>query len=291
MILPYDKEVGVALSQGNDQAQAAPVLAFIGGGQMASALMEGLLRSGWSPGQVLVLEPNDAQRGKLDSTLGVRTLAGPDGNLREADVVVWAVKPQVMQAAIGPVRPLLQSPLHISICAGLSTGTLSRWLASERVIRAMPNTPALVGAGVTGMHAMPGVSASDRSLAESLFGSTGMTFWVDSDERIDAVTAVSGSGPGYVFEFVAAFQSAAEQLGFSERQARVLALRTAIGALTLAAHDDAPLAEHRDRVASKGGTTEAGLEMLSRHDLLGAMQLSAAAAYRRAQELSKSLDQ
>lgn len=271
------------------QESSSQLIAFVGGGQMATALIAGLLRSGTSAGQVVVVEPDDGQRERLRSTLSVRTLAAPDGSLGAARVVVWAIKPQIFATAAAQAVRWLAAPLHISIVAGVPVSTLSGVLGSNRIVRVMPNTPALVGAGVTGMLAAAEADRMDCAMAERILSPTGYTFWVDSDERVDAVTAVSGSGPGYVFEFLESFQRAARNLGFSEAQARELVLRTAAGALKQAGSDDTPFATLRDRVTSKGGTTEAGLLALSENHFSAAVGLAVQGAYARAQELSREL--
>ena len=264
----------------------APVIAWIGGGQMATALMAGLLRSGWDAGRMIVVEPDAAQRRRLAASLGVRTLAAADASLAEAGVVVWAVKPQVLAAAAEAAAPMLGAPLHVSIVAGIGTDALARRLGSRRIVRVMPNTPALVGAGVAGMRAMDGATVADRQLAQALMAATSQVFWVDSDERIDAVTAASGSGPGYVFHFLECFQAAVEALGFAPPQARELVLRTAAGAVEQAAADQTPFAVLRERVASRGGTTEAGLRALDDYRLFAAVQQAVQSAYARARALS-----
>lgn len=264
------------------------ITAFVGGGQMATALIGGLLRAGVSAPSIVVIEPDPPQQERLRESLGVRTMSGADNTLRQADVVVWAVKPQVLSRAAEDIRPLLAAPLHISIVAGVPIPALARMVGSERVIRVMPNTPALVGAGVTGMLAASQVKDSDRQVAEQLLGPTGYTFWVDSDERIDAVTAVSGSGPAYVFYFLETLQQAAEKLGFPEVQARELVLRTAAGALQQALSDHTPLATLRERVTSKGGTTQAALEVLTEHQFSAVVSQAVNGAYARAQELSRA---
>ncbi|HSW16580.1 MAG TPA: pyrroline-5-carboxylate reductase [Ramlibacter sp.] len=270
----------------NNSNPAAPVIAFIGGGQMATALIAGLVRSGAAPGSIVVVEPDAAQRDRLTSANGLRAFAAADPALADAGLVVWAVKPQVLPDAIRPVLGSLRAPLHVSIVAGISTQLLSRWLESDRVVRVMPNTPALVGAGVTGMLATGGVTPSDRQRVEQLFRATGYTFWVEGDDRIDAVTAVSGSGPGYVFQFLASFQEAAQAIGFSQEQARELVLRTAAGAIEQARTDATPFTTLRDRVTSKGGTTEAALEVMTRNNMPQAISQAVARALERAQELS-----
>jgi pyrroline-5-carboxylate reductase len=268
---------------------SSQLIAFIGGGQMATALIAGLLRSGTSAKQIIVVEPDDGQRERLRCGLSVRTLAAADESLLAAGVVVWAIKPQIFPAAAAQVAQWLAAPLHISIVAGLPSSSLSMALGSNRVIRVMPNTPALVGAGVTGMLAAAEADRADCHLAERLFSSTGYTFWVNSDERIDAVTAVSGSGPGYVFEFLRSLQQAADKLGFSEEQARELVLRTAAGAIKQAASDETSFETLRDRVTSKRGTTEAGLRVLEERQLSATVEFAIKAAYARAQQLSSEL--
>jgi pyrroline-5-carboxylate reductase len=266
-------------------------IAFVGGGQMATALIRGLLRSGWRSSHLVVVEPDHDQRHRLTTHLDVRAEAEAGEILVDADSVVWAVKPQVLRGAIQSALPHVSGALHLSIAAGIPTGTLSRWLGSKRVIRIMPNTPAIIGSGVTGMLAMEEASAADRQLAEALFKATGYCFWVSSDERIDAVTAVSGSGPGYVFEFLSSFEAAARGMGFSPEQARELVVRTALGALQQAASETTEISVLRDRVTSKGGTTEAGLRVLSHHHLPAAVKLAVASAYDRAKQLSAVLSQ
>lgn len=258
---------------------------------MATALIAGLLRSGSSAHQILVVEPDATQRERLRDTLGVRTLSAADDSLRGAHVVVWAIKPQIFAAAAAQARLWLAAPLHVSIVAGVPVTTLARVLGSGRVVRVMPNTPALVGAGVTGMLAAAEASRADCEIAERLLTPTGYTFWVDSDERIDAVTAISGSGPGYVFHFLEAFQQAARSLGFSETQARELVVRTAAGALTQARSDETPFATLRDRVTSKKGTTEAGLRVLAERQFSSSIGLAVESAYARAQELSREMSE
>lgn len=264
-------------------------IAFIGGGQMATALIAGLLRDGTQAEGIVVVEPDPEQRKRLESRFAVRTIASATISLGPVDVAVWAVKPQVMRKATAPIAPILAGSLHISIVAGVATPSLVQWLGTDRVIRTMPNTPALVGSGVTAMLGAPGASKSDRALAEKLLAATGYTFWLDSDDRIDAVTALSGSGPGYVFEFLASFQQAAQAIGFSPEEARELVLRTARGAVDQAACDDTAFTALRDRVASRGGTTEAGLEALGRNHFSRALFEAVASAYQRARRLSAVL--
>ena len=264
------------------------MLAFIGGGQMASAMIAGLVKAGRDSESILVIEPDSAQRQHLEQNLRVRTAPGGNARLSDADVIVWAVKPQVLQQAASEARACLGSALHISIAAGLPLNTLRQWLQSERVVRAMPNTAALVGSGVTGMVAAWGVSKGDRELAAVILGATGHCFWVESDERLDAVTAVSGSGPAYVFHFLEAFQAAAQAVGFDAVTARDLVLRTAAGAVEQAKLGD-PFGVLKSRVTSKRGTTEAALTVLDERAEPQALRGAVRAAYERAGELSREL--
>lgn len=273
------------------EASPGALLAFIGGGQMATALAGGLIGSGWSPDRIIVIDPDPEQCARLRETLAVRASHDAIAELGLARVVIWATKPQALREAIVGARPHLADSLHISIAAGVSSTDLATWLKSDRVIRAMPNTPALIGAGVTGLLAGAGVTTQDRELATVVLGATGYSFWVESDERIDAVTAVSGSGPAYVFHFLEALQSAAQALGFDARQARELALKTAVGAVQQASRGQDSFADLRMRVTSKRGTTEAALAVLDRAGTSESLGEAIRAAYDRAGELSRELGQ
>ena len=255
---------------------------------MASAMIAGLVRAGRDSQSILVIEPAPAQRQHLKQSLRVRTAPTADEHLLDADIVVWAVKPQSLKQASCETRAHLGPALHISIAAGLPLKTLSLWLQSERIVRAMPNTAALIGAGVTGMVPAVGVSAADRQLAAFVLAATGHCFWVESDERLDAVTAVSGSGPAYVFHFLEAFQAAAEAVGFDAVTARDLVLRTVAGAVEQAKAGD-PFGALRSRVTSKHGTTEAALSVLDAKATPQALHDAVRAAYERAGELSLEL--
>lgn len=272
----------------SSQKSTTSKIAFIGGGQMAIALIAGLLKSGRASNSIVVLEPSAEQRARLVELLGV-VVVGEACEELSASTVVWAVKPQVLEAAVMTVLPYLSGALHLSIVAGISSLTLSQWLESEKVVRVMPNTPAMIGAGVTGMFAMPTVSEKDKETVSEIFGPTGYCFWVNSDAEIDAVTAVSGSGPGYVFEFLSCLQKAAQSVGFSESVARELAVRTALGAAMQAATDETELETLRNRVTSKRGTTEAGLSVFAEHALEETVCHAVNKARERASELSREL--
>jgi pyrroline-5-carboxylate reductase len=256
-------------------------IAFVGGGNMGSALVGGIVRDGWSASDILVLDNSSANRTRLAATYGVSVTAASDETLARMDVVVWAVKPDAMRAAAA-VGALSPAALHISVVAGVRLSDICAWLGTARVVRAMPNTPAQVGAGVTGLFAGEGADRSDRNLVERIFRSVGMVLWVDSDRQMDAVTAVSGSGPAYFFHFLEGLQAAAERLGFSPEDSRDIVLRVGHGAIQQAMQDRIGLSTLRGRVTSKGGTTEAALAVLDRHRTKEAMIEAAIAACERA---------
>ena len=232
-------------------------IAFIGGGNMAMALIGGLLQKGYPRHEISVVEVNPAARERVSGTLGVAVGERPGAGVANANVVLLAVKPQQLRAVALDVRPLLSSQLVLSIAAGIRTADLAGWLGDyPLVIRAMPNTPALVLAGVAALYAMPSVTEAQRSTAESILGAVGSTIWVEREELMDAVTAVSGSGPAYVFYFIEALDQAARELGLSAAQARQLSLDTFLDAARLARGSSDQPAVLRARVTSKGGTTE-----------------------------------
>jgi pyrroline-5-carboxylate reductase len=176
--------------------------AFIGGGNMASALIGGLVRGGLAPGRIAVVEPFEPQRAKLLQQFGVHADATASPRLAQAATVVWAVKPQTFAEAAAPCAPFVAGALHVSVMAGVRCDTLARAGGSQRVVRTMPNTPALIGQGIAGLFATPAVDAAGRAAAQALFAPTGQTLWVAREDDLDAVTALSGSGPAYVFYFL-----------------------------------------------------------------------------------------
>jgi pyrroline-5-carboxylate reductase len=267
-------------------------ITFLGGGNMANALIGGLLKQGAKPGNITVLELDPASRQRLIDNYGVTCLATAEADTWCANIIVLAVKPQQMQAALPALTPHLANQIVVSIAAGLRLDTLSRWLGGYRhVVRAMPNTPAMIGAGVTGLCAFPEVAASERQAAENILHAVGSTLWVEDEAQMDALTAISGSGPAYVFLFIEALQHAAEQLGFQPEAARQLALQTFSGAASLAAQTGEDLALLRQRVTSKGGTTEAALQAMLTGGIKETILAGALAANARSIELGKSLDQ
>jgi len=263
-------------------------IVFVGGGNMANALIGGLLARGATPGSLVAIDPSAERRAALAARFGIATHAHADAGSLDADVIVLAVKPQQMREAVTAAAPWVAGRLVVSVAAGVRAADLSRWLGGHlRIVRAMPNTPALIGLGATGLAALPGGLAHDRSRAEAIMGAVGQTVWVDDEDRIDAVTALSGSGPAYVFRFIEAMIDGATALGLSPEQARRLTLQTVSGAAQLAAGSDEPPAVLRERVTSKGGTTAAALAVMDAGDLAGLVTRAMAAANRRSQELGR----
>jgi pyrroline-5-carboxylate reductase len=265
-------------------------LTFIGGGNMAGALIGGLLQQGWQRDDVDAVEIAEGARQALAQQHGVRVHSATPAAFAAGAVVLLAVKPQQLRAVAEDLRARLQGQLVITIAAGIRTGDLSRWLGGHaRVIRAMPNTPALVGAGVTALFAPPGVADADRQHAQSILSAVGQALWVEREELMDAVTAVSGSGPAYVFYFMEALMQAAAELGLDPQQARTLTLETFFGAASLARQSPEPLATLRERVTSKRGTTERALEHFERDRIRVLVAAAVKQAAARSRELGDEL--
>jgi len=230
---------------------------FIGGGNMASALVGGLLKQGWPAGELRVVEILPQAREALSRQFGVAVEPTLPDRFDEQEIILLAIKPQHMLEAARHLRPRLGAQLVVSIAAGIRTPDLSRWLGGYgQIVRVMPNTPALVLAGISALFAMPAVAAEARTRAERILSAVGGTLWVEREELMDAVTAVSGSGPAYVFYFMEAVMRAAEELGLAPEQARRLTLETFFGAASLARQSSESPGALRVRVTSKGGTTE-----------------------------------
>ncbi len=260
-------------------------LAFIGGGNMASAIIGGLIRQGLPASKIEVVEPFEAARVRLQESFGVRAIAAPGPQLHAAGLVVWAVKPQMFKEAASQVRPHLAQPLHLSVAAGIRSDSIAAWLSTERVVRSMPNTPALVGQGMTALYARSAVDAADRARIEQVIATTGEFLWVDEEKHLDAVTALSGSGPAYVFLFLEAMIEAGAQMGLTREQAKRLAIATFAGASQLAREAEEPPEVLRERVTSKGGTTYAALTSMQQDQVPAAFIKAMHAACRRAGEL------
>jgi pyrroline-5-carboxylate reductase len=260
-------------------------LAFIGGGNMASAIIGGLVKQGTPANQILVVEPFEETRQRLISQWGVRALAQADAALKEAGLVIWAVKPQTFKEAAHATAAFCQEALHLSVAAGIRSSSIAHWLGTERIVRAMPNTPALVGLGQTGLFARSAVTPADKQWVERVVATTGALLWVDDEALLDAVTAISGSGPAYVFFFIEAMVEAGVKMGLSADQATQLAIGTFTGASQLALSASEPPSVLRERVTSKGGTTYAALTAMQNARVSELFQAALQAARQRAHEL------
>jgi pyrroline-5-carboxylate reductase len=242
-------------------------IAFIGGGNMASAIIGGLIKQGFDAQHIDVVEPFAAAQEKLKSSFGINAKPVADTTLNEATLVVWAVKPQNFAEAANAVAPFTTTALHLSVAAGVRSDSISKWLGTERIVRAMPNTPALIGQGISGLFARSAVSVADKSTIEHTLESTGQTIWLDNEEQLDVVTALSGSGPAYVFYFIEAMTMAGVEMGLGRDQAQQLALATFTGASALASTSTDSPQTLRQRVTSKGGTTHAAISSMEDNDV------------------------
>jgi pyrroline-5-carboxylate reductase len=265
-------------------------IAFLGGGNMASAMIGGLIARGFEASAICVIEVDPAARDRLAARYPVQLRAAPDAATRACDTLVLAVKPQDMRAALGSLGADVGGMLVISIAAGLRLETLSRWMGGHRrVVRCMPNTPALIGMGISGLYALPEVSREERARAEQVLAAVGEVVWVDDEGLLDPVTAVSGSGPAYVFWFIEQLAASGERLGLERRTALRLALATVRGAAELAVGAAESPAVLRERVTSKGGTTEAALTVFAEERLGERLSRAIEAASRRGAALGKAL--
>ncbi|MBS0372683.1 MAG: pyrroline-5-carboxylate reductase [Proteobacteria bacterium] len=265
-------------------------ITFLGGGNMAAALIGGLVKQGFKAADVQAVELSAEGRAKLGSVFGVRAVESLDDQALACDVLVLAVKPQQLKAAVAPIAGRLSTQVVVSIAAGLRLTDIGRWLGDYRkLVRAMPNTPALIGAGITGLFADPSVDAEGRDAAAKVLAAVGSVVWVADEAQIDGVTAVSGSGPAYVFHFIECLQAAGESLGFDADTARKLAIDTVLGAAKLAASSEESPAVLRERVTSKGGTTAAALASFAADGFPAIVTRAVAAAEARGRELGEQL--
>jgi pyrroline-5-carboxylate reductase len=265
-------------------------IAFIGGGNMAAALIGGLIRKGLAPSHIAVADPSRDALGKLKATYGIATAADNDAVARGAEVIVLAVKPQHMRGVVLALQKSLgdsPAPLVLSVAAGIPHSALARWLGPRvPVVRTMPNRPALEGFGATGLYAPPVVSAAHRALAENVMAAVSATVWVEHESQMDTVTALSGSGPAYFFLLMEALEAAARERGLPADIAHRLTTETAFGAAQMARSATESLATLREQVTSKGGTTAAALAVLDAAGLRGIVAHAVAAADRRSAELA-----
>ena len=270
---------------------STPKLVFIGGGNMAHALINGLLSDGTPPDSIIVAEPNAERRELLAANLGIRTRNDNHGAAREADVLILADKPQVLESVARDLSPIVRqrSPLCLSIAAGVSHATLQQWLGEDvPLVRTMPNTPAMIQAGATGLYASHKVSDEQKDQAERIMRSVGLTQWVEDESLMDAVTAVSGSGPAYFFLIMEAMEDAARKMGLPAETAHLLVLQTSLGAARMALENQNDLADLRQSVTSPGGTTERAIQSFEQNGIRGVIEQALGAARDRSVELSKA---
>ena len=260
-------------------------IAFIGGGNMASAIIGGLIKRGMPAADIQVIEPFSEQRDKLRKQFGVQAEEKPSDSLAKARMVVWAVKPQTFKEAAMLARDYTKAAVHLSVAAGIRSDSIALWLGTDCVVRSMPNTPALVGKGITALFARKAVNVADRLAVEAVIQTTGEFLWLDDEAQLDAVTALSGSGPAYVFYFIESMIEAGVDMGLTREQAHKLAVATFVGSAALAESSDDPPEILRARVTSKGGTTYAALTSLEQDHVKNLFIRAMHAARQRAHEL------
>jgi pyrroline-5-carboxylate reductase len=265
-------------------------ITFIGGGNMARSLVGGLLDDGIPAERIWVADPNDSVLRSLNDHFAIHVTTDNNKAMLNARVLILAIKPQLAKAVVRELAPAIQNsrPLVISIAAGIRETDLRSWMSEDAaIVRTMPNTPALVRSGATALFANKAVSKEQRNLAESIMRAVGMTLWVDDESLMDAVTALSGSGPAYFFLIMEALENAGEHLGLPRKTARLLILQTAFGAAKMALESNEDLAELRQRVTSPGGTTERAISVLQQYKLEAVFDEALRAAHQRSVELAE----
>ena len=269
-----------------------PTIAFVGAGNMAASLIGGLRAQGVAASAIRASEPGSEQRARLQQEHGIATFADNGEAIKGADLIVLAVKPQIMKAVCLDLAPhLAPNQVIISIAAGISCASLENWLGQRPVVRCMPNTPALLRQGVSGLFANVRVSAAQKAQAEQVLSAVGLALWLDEEAQLDAVTAVSGSGPAYFFLLIEAMTAAGEQLGLPRETAARLSIQTALGAARMASESDVDAAELRRRVTSPNGTTEAAIKTFQAGGFETLVQQALNAAANRSVELAEQLGQ
>ena len=279
------KPPDLTMTNSGSDIHTLSTIAFIGGGNMASAIIGGLLKRGMTASSIQVVEPLEAQRIKLQQPFNLQPRDPPGPSLASAALVVWAVKPQTFKDAALQTRFHTKAALHLSVAAGIRSDSIAHWLDTERVVRAMPNTPALVGKGMTALFARPAVTPADKLVVDNVIKTTGEYVWLDDETQLDAVTALSGSGPAYVFYFIEAMIDAGVAMGLSRAQAHKLAVGTFVGASALVKASGEPPEILRARVTSKGGTTHAALTSMEQDNVKALFVRAMHAARQRAQVL------
>lgn len=265
-------------------------IAFIGAGNMAGSLIGGLIADGWNPARIRAADPDAGQRERLAARFGIATTPDNIQAIDDAEIIVLAVKPQAVEAVARELAPAIESKpvLVISIAAGIREQDLRRWLGhGTAIVRSMPNTPALVLSGATALFANTAVSEEQRDAAESILRAVGLTIWIEDEDLMDAVTALSGSGPAYFFLFMEALQDAGRELGLPDETARLLTLQTAFGAAKMALESPDDAAALRRLVTSPGGTTERAIASFQENNFTAMVSKALAAAAERARELAR----
>lgn len=265
-------------------------IAFIGAGNMAASLIGGLRAKGLDAAQIRASDPGEETRARVAAEHGIAVFADNADAVKDADVVVLAVKPQAMKAVCEALRPhLAPHQLVVSIAAGITCASLNNWLGAQPIVRCMPNTPALLRQGVSGLYATAQVSAAQRQQALELLSAVGLALWLDEEQQLDAVTAVSGSGPAYFFLLIEAMTAAGEKLGLPREVAAQLTLQTALGAAHMAVASDVDAAELRRRVTSPAGTTEAAIKSFQAGGFEALVEKALEAARHRSAEMAEQL--
>ena len=265
-------------------------IAFIGAGNMAASLIGGLRAKGLQAQQIRASDPGEETRARVSAEHGIETFADNAQAIDGADVVVLAVKPQAMKAVCEAIRPSLKpEQLVVSIAAGITCASMNNWLGAQPIVRCMPNTPALLRKGVSGLYATAEVSAEQRDQAQTLLSAVGLAVWLEQEQQLDAVTAVSGSGPAYFFLLIEAMTAAGVKLGLPQDIAEQLAEQTALGAAQMAVSSDVDAAELRRRVTSPGGTTQAAIESFQAGGFEALVEKALGAAAHRSAEMAEQL--
>lgn len=264
---------------------------FIGGGNMASCIIGGMIANGFSADDITVSGPGEESRQRLKKTYGIQTMADNQAAARQADLIVLAVKPQIMRTvATDLALSLDHRPAIVSVAAGIPLSALENWLGNSlAIVRAMPNTPAKVLSGATGLFANPQVDVEQKAIVEKIFAAIGYACWVDTEAQIDAVIAVSGSGPAYFFRIMEIMQKVGQELGLPEQIARDLSINTVLGAARMATESDASATQLREQVTSPGGTTQAALQSFEQQNLEDVFRKAMNSALDRAEVMSADL--
>ena len=270
----------------------SPVIAMIGTGHMGSSLIGGLINNGHAPDKIWAADPSEEKLSELRERFGIHTTTNNQQAVEKAQVVIFAIKPQIFHKVATDISNIIQlhKPLVISIAAGIRIENMQQWFGgSEAIVRAMPNTPALIGCGATALIANSITTQNQRNVAESILRAVGVAVWVEDEGMLDTVTALSGSGPAYYFLIMETLQEAAEELGLTPEVARLLTLQTANGAARMALESDTALSELRRRVTSPGGTTEKAVSVLEESNVRNIFRKALQAAKRRSEELATML--